>query len=131
MPLSDIDVIKQIIRDKYTERTEVYIGSEPIPYRVTEEVHISVDRLYGLLLPLLQRVSRKNVQQLEEELQPCISKAIAHTTPDHAEHITTDYLRIDSEYLFNTFDDLLTVRTKEERINDLKEDIILYVTKGK
>lgn len=131
MPLSDIDVIKQIIRDKYTERTEVYIGSEPIPYRVTEEVHISVDRLYGLLLPLLQRVSRKNVQQLEEELQPCISKAIAHTTPDHAEHITTDYLRIDSEYLFNTFDDLFTVRTKEERINDLKEDIILYVTKGK
>ena len=125
MPLSDIDVIKQIIRDKYIERTEVYIGSEPIPYRVTEEVHISVDRLYGLLLPLLQRVSRENVQQLEEELQPCI----AHTTPDHAEHITADYLRIDKEYLFDTFDDLLTVRTKEERMNDLTEETILYITK--
>ena len=125
MPLSDIDVIKQIIRDKYIERTEVYIGSEPIPYRVTEEVHISVDRLYGLLLPLLQRVSRENVRQLEEELQPCI----AHTTPDHAEHITADYLRIDKEYLFDTFDDLLTVRTKEERMNDLTEETILYITK--
>ena len=125
MPLSDIDVIKQIIRDKYIERTEVYIGSEPIPYRVTEEVHISVDRLYGLLLPLLQRVSRENVQQLEEELQPCI----AHTTPDHAEHITADYLRIDKEYLFDAFDDLLTVRTKEERMNDLTEETILYITK--
>ena len=125
MPLSDIDVIKQIIRDKYIERTEVYIGSEPIPYRVTEEVHISVDRLYGLLLPLLQRVSPENVQQLEEELQPCI----AHTTPDHAEHITADYLRIDKEYLFDTFDDLLTVRTKEERMNDLTEETILYITK--
>lgn len=129
MPLSDIDVIKQIIRDKYIERTEVYIGSEPIPYRVTEEVHISVDRLYGLLLPLLQRVSRENAQQLEEELQPCISKAIAHTTPDHTEHITADYLRIDKEYLFDTFDDLLTVRTKEERMNDLTEETILYITK--
>ena len=125
MPLSDIDVIKQTIRDKYIERTEVYIGSEPIPYRVTEEVHISVDRLYGLLLPLLQRVSRENVQQLEEELQPCI----AHTTPDHAEHITADYLRIDKEYLFDAFDDLLTVRTKAERMNDLTEETILYITK--
>ena len=125
MPLSDIDVIKQIIRDKYIERTEVYIGSEPIPYRVTEEVHISADRLYGLLLPLLQRVSHENVQQLEEELQPCI----AHTTPDHAEHITADYLRIDKEYLFDTFDDLLTIRTKEERMNDLTEETILYITK--
>ena len=125
MPLSDIEVIKQIIRDKYIERTEVYIGSEPIPYRVTEEVHISVDRLYGLLMPLLQRVSRENVQQLEEELQPCI----AHTTPDHAEHITADYLRIDKEYLFDAFDDLLTVRTKEERMNDLTEETILYITK--
>ena len=127
MPLneSDIDVIKQIIRDKYIERTEVYIGSEPIPYRVTEEVHISVDRLYGLLLPLLQRVSRENVQQLEEELQPCIT----HATPDHTDHITADYLRIDKEYLFDAFDDLLTVRTKEERMNDLTEETILYITK--
>ena len=68
--LIDLEAIKQIIKDKHVERNELYIGSEPIPYRVTEEVYISVERLYGLLLPLLQRVSRENVQQLEEELQP-------------------------------------------------------------
>ena len=108
MLLSDIDVIKQTIRDKYIKRTEVYVGSDPVPYRVVEEVYISVDVLYRLLLPLLERVSRENVRKLEEELQPCISKVIAHTAPDHSEHIMVNYLRIGKEYLFDTFDDLLT-----------------------
>lgn len=125
MLLSDIDVIKQTIRDKYIKRTEVYVGSDPVPYRVVEEVYISVDVLYRLLLPLLERVSRENVRKLEEELQPCISKVIAHTAPDHSEHIMVNYLRIGKEYLFDTFDDLLTFWTKEERINDLKEKFIL------
>lgn len=113
MIISDIDVIKQIIRDKYIKRTEVYVGGKPTPYRVVEEVYVSVDVLYKLLFPLLQRVSRENVRQLEEELQPYISKVIAHTTPDHAEYIIVDYLRIDKEHIFDTFNDLLTVQTKK------------------
>ena len=40
-----------------------------------------------------------------------------------------EYVTVDKEFLFDTLDDLLVVKTKEERIEDMKEDIILYLTK--
>ena len=124
----DLEAVKQIIRDEHVERNEIYIGSEPIPYQITEKVNMRLDVLHELLLPLLRHTPRENVKVLDVELAPFIGERFIYTTPDYSECKKVEYVTIDREFLFDMLDDLLTLKTKEERIENLKEDIILYVT---
>ena len=129
--LIDLEAIKQIIKDEHVERNELYIGSEPIPYQITEKVNMRLDVLHKLLLPLLRHTPRENVKALDVELAPFIGEQSIYTTPDYSECKMVEYVTMDKEFLFDTLDDLLVVKTKEERIEDMKEDIILYITKEK
>ena len=127
--LRDIEAIKQILKDKHVERTEVFIGDEPIPYRITEVVNMSVDVLRELLDPVIRHAPKKNLHLLNQTLAPNISETIAYTKADYSEYDVVESLTMDKEFLFDTLDDLVAAKTKEERIADLKEDIILYITK--
>ena len=75
--LRDIEAIKQILKDKHVERTEVFIGDEPIPYRITEVVNMRVDVLRELLDPITRHVPKKNLHLLNQTLAPNISETIA------------------------------------------------------
>ena len=129
--LIDLEAIKQIIKDKHVERNELYIGSEPMPYQITEKVNMRLDALHELLLPLLRHTPRENVKALDVELAPFIGEQSIYITPDYSESKMVEYVTMDKEFLFDMLDDLLTRKTKEERIEDMKEDIILYITKEK
>ena len=72
--LIDLEAIKQIIKDKHVERNELYIGSEPIPYQITEKVNMRLDVLHELLLPLFRYTPRENVKALDVELAPFIGE---------------------------------------------------------
>ena len=127
--LIDLEAIKQIIRDEHVERNELYIGSEPIPYQITEKVNMRLDVLHELLLPLLRHTPRENVKALAVELAPFVDEQFIYTTPDYLECKRVEYVTIDKEFLFDTLDDLLATRPKKERASDFDDDTILYVTK--
>ena len=112
--LLDIEAVKQIIKDKHVERNELYIGSEPIPYQITEKVNMRVDVLYELLLPILNQTPSESVRGLDIELAPFVNKRMIYTTPDYSKCKEASYVIIDKEFLFDMFDDLLVQKTKEE-----------------
>lgn len=124
-----LEAVKQIIRDEHVERNELYIGSEPIPYQITEKVNMRLDALHELLLPLLRHTPRENVKALDVELAPFINEQFIYTTPDYSECKKVEYVTIDKEFLFDMLDDLLTPKPKKERASGFDDDIILYVTK--
>lgn len=127
--LIDLEAVKQIIRDEHVERNELYIGSEPIPYQITEKVNMRLDALHELLLPLLRHTPRENVKALDAELKPFISEQFIYITPEQSEAKAIDYVTMDKEFMFDMLDDLLTPQLKKERASDFDDDIILYVTK--
>lgn len=124
-----LEAVKQIIRDEHVERNELYIGSEPIPYQITEKVNMRLDALHELLLPLLRHTPRENVKALDAELKPFISEQFIYITPEQSEAKAIDYVTMDKEFMFDMLDDLLTPKSKKERASDFDDDIILYVTK--
>lgn len=124
-----LEAVKQIIRDEHVERNELYIGSEPIPYQITEKVNMRLDVLHELLLPLLRHTPRENVKALDAELKPFISEQFIYITPEQSEAKAIDYVTMDKEFMFDMLDDLLTPKLKKERASDFDDDIILYVTK--
>ena len=127
--LIDLEAVKQIIRDEHVERNELYIGSEPIPYQITEKVNMRLDVLHELLLPLLRHTPRENVKALDAELKPFISEQFIYITPEQSEAKAIDYVTMDKEFMFDMLDDLLTPKPKKERASGFDDDIILYVTK--
>ena len=127
----EVDEIKRIIENDHVERTEVYLGGDTIPHLITETVNMRLDELFKLLESVLNRVSEEELLMLDEVLAPCLESNVVYTKQDYSEHGVVETFKIDKEFLFDTLDDLVASKTKEERINDLKEDIILYITKGK
>ena len=127
----EVDKIKRIIENDHVERTEVYLGDDIIPYLITEIVNMRLDELFKLLEPVLNRVSEEELLMLDEVLAPCLQANVVYAKQDYSEHGVVETFKIDKEFLFDTLDDLVASKTKEERINDLKEDMILYITKGK
>ena len=125
----EMDEIKRIIEDDHVERTEVYLGDDIIPYLITEIVNMRLDVLFKLLESVLNRVPEEELLMLDEVLAPCLESSVVYTKQDYSEHEVVETFKIDKEFLFDTLDDLVAAKTKEERISDLKEDIILYVTK--
>lgn len=127
----EVDEIKHIIEDDHVERTEVYLGGDTIPHLITETVNMRLDELFKLLESVLNRVSEEELLMLDEVLAPCLESNVIYTKQDYSEYEMVETFKIDKEFLFDTLDDLVAAKTKEERINDLKEDIILYITKEK
>ena len=125
----EVDKIKRIIENDHVERTEVYLGDDIIPYLITEIVNMRLNELFKLLEPVLNRVSEGELLMLDTVLAPCLEANVVYAKQDYTDHEMVESLTMDKELLFDTLDELLTRKTKEERINDLKEDIILYITK--
>ena len=127
----EVDEIKRIIEDNHVDRTEVYLGNDIIPYLITETVNMRLDVLFKVLEPVLNQMSEEGLLMLDEVLVACLESNVVYTKQDYSEYTMVETFKIDKEFLFDTLDDLVVVKTKEERINDLKEDIILYITKEK
>ena len=125
----EVDEIKRIIKDNHVERTEVFLGNDIIPHLITEAVNMRLDVLFNLLEPVLNRVPVEELLMLDEVLAPCLESNVVYTKQDYSEYRMVETFKIDKEFLFDTLDDLAATKIKEERINDLKEDIILYLTK--
>ena len=125
----EVDEIKRIIEDDHVERTEVYLGGDIVPHLITEIVNMRLDVLFKLLEPVLKQVSEEELLMLDEVIAPCLESNVVYTKQDYSEYGMVETFKIDKEFLFDTLDDLVVAKTKEERIADLKEDIILYVTK--
>src|SRR5699024_10562015 len=124
----EVDEIKRIIENNHVDRTEIYLGDDIIPHLITEIVNMRLDVLFKLLEPVLNRVSEEELFMLDEVLAPCLEPSVVYTKQDYSEYGVVETFKIDKEFLFDTLDDLVAAKTKEERIEDLKKDIILYVT---
>ena len=126
-----VEVIKRVLEEKHLKTTEIFLGNDVIPYQIIEEIDMRLDALYGLIEPALRSTPNEGVLMLDRVFAPYIKENIVYTNRDYSRYDVIKSITIDKELLFDTLDDLLVAQTKEERINDLKEDIILYVTKGK
>ena len=124
-------MIKRVLEEKHLKTTEIFLGNDVIPYQIIEEIDMRLDVLYELIEPALRSTPSENVLMLDRALAPNIKENIVYTNRDYSRYDVIKSITIDKELLFDTLDDLLVAQTKEKRINDLKEDIILYVTKGK
>ena len=110
----EVDEIKRIIENNHVERTEIYLGDDIIPHLITEIVNMRLDVLFKLLEPVLNRVSEEELIMLDEVLAPCLESNVVYTKQDYSEYEMVETFKIDKEFLFDTLDDLVAAKTKEE-----------------
>ena len=125
----EVEVIKRVLEEEHLKTTEIFLGNDAIPYQIIEEIDMQLDTLYELIEPALRSTPSENVLMLDRALASNIKESIVYTSRDYSRYDVIKSITIDKDLLFDTLDDLLVAQTKEERINDLKEDIILYITK--
>ena len=110
----EVDEIKRIIENNHVERTEIYLGDDIIPHLITEIVNMRLDVLFKLLEPVLNRVSEEELFMLDEVLAPCLESNVVYTKQDYSEYEMVETFKIDKEFLFDTLDDLVAAKIKEE-----------------